>query len=272
MLAAWVDELLHFFLALPLFSPVSPPPFSSLSSFLLSFVPVLTPLPCSYFFSSLSLCLSQTFVNILTGPRVTLISRIMHEAWWWHSGNLQNPSSNSLENGNILMRRRIAAKTQLLHLILRCRRTFVHPASLTRLPWPTRIVLTGGRLAKWGEGWLNGGKRQSISFFITSMCIIFHISSAWLQIFAYKSEGRQQTVYIRTKANFWKNCATLHLWNLEISMPVWWQTSWQVNTTLMQSYTVISFAQTSQCCATSVKRLEHWGREERIYLDLQKGI
>ena len=50
MLAPGVDELLHFFLPLPLFTP---PPFSSLSSFLLSFVPILTLLP-TFSFSSLS--------------------------------------------------------------------------------------------------------------------------------------------------------------------------------------------------------------------------
>ena len=55
MLAPGVDELLHFFLPLPLFTP---PPFSSLSSFLLSFVPILILLPSSHFFFLISLSLS----------------------------------------------------------------------------------------------------------------------------------------------------------------------------------------------------------------------
>lgn len=65
-----------FFLSFLLFSAS---PLSSLLSFFLSVVPVLPLSPYSHILSFLSLCLSQTFINNLTDPRVTLIPRIREE-------------------------------------------------------------------------------------------------------------------------------------------------------------------------------------------------
>lgn len=91
-----------------------------------------------------------------------------------------------------------------------------------------------------------GENSSRIFIFYASICIIVsHICSTQLQIFAYKSEGPDKICIYQDKSNFFlkKFELKLHLWNSEGSKPGCWRISWQVNTTLNQYYTVISFAQ-----------------------------